>query len=108
MSFYGKLGGLAVCTALIGGASVYIADIGGSVAATATELGEQLTCYILKEQDGCVALFKEGSNTPVILYSLPAEGISAADAELLKKGIQLRGMDEVMRLLEDLDIDSLA
>lgn len=105
MSLYGKLGGIAVTAALVGGAAAYIADIGGSVIADAAALSEQLSCYVIKVAEDGVALYKEGNTQPLAVYSLPVGGVGAADMKLLQEGIRLKGMDEVMRLLEDLDIE---
>ncbi len=105
MSLYGKLGGIAVTAALVGGAAAYIADIGGSVIADAAALSEQLSCYVIKVAEDGVALYKEGNTQPLAVYSLPVGGVGTADMKLLQEGIRLKGMDEVMRLLEDLDIE---
>lgn len=105
MSLYGKLGGIAVTAALVGGAAAYVADIGGSVIADAAALSEVFSCYVIKAVDEGVALYKEGSEQPIAVYALPVGGIGAADMKLLQEGIRLKGMDEVARLLEDLDIE---
>lgn len=105
MSLYGKLGGIAVTAALVGGAAAYIADIGGSVIADAAALSEQLSCYVIKSAEGGIALYKEGNAQPLAVYTLPVGGISTADMKLLQEGIRLKGMDEVTRLLEDLDVE---
>lgn len=106
MSLYGKLGGIAVTAALVGGAAAYIADIGGSVIADAAALSEQLSCYVIKASEDGIALYKEGNAQPLAVYALPVGGVGTADMKLLQEGIRLKGMDEVMRLLEDLDVET--
>ena len=105
MSVYGKLAGALVSVALIGGGAAYAMSVGDEVMAEVSSLSDEISCYIIREHEGDIALFKEGSNEPVAIYSIPAEGINAADYELLRKGIRLQGLNEVTRLLEDLDIE---
>lgn len=61
--------------------------------------------YVLKEYNKSAALFEDGNAEPIAVYSTPLTMLNAADAELIREGIRLRGMDEVSRLLEDLDIE---
>ncbi len=105
MSFYGKLSAALISMVLVGGGAAYYSNIGTDVMKRVTELTDSIGCYIIKEYQGMIALFKEGSDTPLAVYSLPADSLSSADEELLKEGIRLRGSDEVTRLLEDLDIE---
>lgn len=110
MSFYGKLAGGLVTLALVGGSAAYVSSAAGDVLNAAQQTAAQqtaaeLSCYVIKEHDGSVALFKEGSEEPLAVYSTPLSEINPVDAELLKEGIRLRGLSEVSRLLEDLEIE---
>lgn len=53
---------------------------------------------------GAPALFRDGEEEPLEVYSTPMEEINPADAAKLAEGIRLRGISEVNRLLEDLEI----
>ena len=105
MSLYGKLGGMLLSAAIVGGAAAYVADIGSGVIDRAEALSVSAACYVVKEHEGGIAVFSEDSDQPISVYSMPVEGISAADITLLQKGIRLRGLEDVLRLLEDLDIE---
>lgn len=105
MSFYGKLAGGLVTLALVGGSASYVSSTAGDVLNAAQQTAAELSCYVIKEHDGSVALFKEGSEEPLAVYSTPLSEINPVDAEMLKDGIRLRGLSEVSRLLEDLEIE---
>ena len=105
MSFYGKLAGGLISLALIGGSAAYVASAAGNVLTAAEQTAAELSCYVIKEYNGAVALFRDGSEEPLVVYSTPLSEINPVDADLLKEGIRLRGLSEVSRLLEDLDIE---
>lgn len=105
MSFYGKIASGIVALALVGGSAAYVASAAGNVLAAAEQTAAELSCYIVKEHNGAVALFRDGSEEPLAVYSTPIGEINSLDAELLKEGIRLRGLSEVSRLLEDLEIE---
>lgn len=105
MSIYGKMGGLLIAIAITGGAASYIANVGNSVVASANKLAATTSRYIVREYNDGIGLFEEGNEQPVAEFTLPAESISAADERLLEEGIRLSGIDDVLRLLEDLDIE---
>jgi len=100
MSFYGRLTSGLVALALTGMSAAYVASAAGSVAQAA----EQLSCYVIREYGEGAALFKEGEDEPLAVYSLPADGLTAADTALLKEGIRLRRLSEVSCLLEGLEL----
>lgn len=106
MNFYGKLTGSLAALAIIGAGAAYAAGECSEVLAQAHELvSDTAACFIIKEYDGRVALFREGEEEPAAVYSTPVAQINPADARLLRDGIRLRGMSEVSRLLEDLDVE---
>ncbi len=76
----------------------------GSVTAHAAE-PSAIKYYVLREYNQSAALYEEGNPAPIVIYSTPLTSLNAADAELIKEGIRLRGMNEVSRLIEDLDIE---
>ncbi len=105
MSVYGKLAGALVSVALIGGSAAYVKTLADEVMADVSEISSQLSRYVIMEYEGKIALFEEGGDSPLAVYSVPIDGINAADYELLKEGIRLRDLSEVARLLEDWDIE---
>lgn len=106
MNFYGKLTSSLAALAIIGAGAAYAAGECSDVLAHANELVNDAAAYfIIKEYDGKVALFREGDEEPAAVYSTPVTQINPADARLLHDGIRLRGMSEVSRLLEDLDVE---
>lgn len=106
MSIYGKLAGALISVAIVGGSAAYVMSIGDEVMAEVSDISSELSCYIIREIDGKIALFKEGCDEPVAEYSIPVEGINSADRDLLREGIRLQGLSDVTRLLEDLDIET--
>ena len=97
-------GGLIALT-LVGGSAAYVASAAGSGLEAAEQTAAQLSCYVLREYNGSVALFSDDGTEPIAQYSTPIADVNPADAALLKEGIRLRGLTEVSRLLEDLDIE---
>ena len=97
-------GGLIALT-LVGGSAAYVASAAGSVLEATEQTAAQLSCYVLREYNGSVALFSDDGTEPIAQYSTPIDDVNPADAALLKEGIRLRGLTEVSRLLEDLDIE---
>lgn len=105
MSFYGKMASAAMAVLIVGGCAAYAAGQGADVLAHTKEVLSETECYILTEHDGKIALYKEGAEEPMTVYSTAIGQINPADALLLRDGIRLKGMSEVLRLLEDLDIE---
>lgn len=105
MSLYGKMAGGLIALTLVGGSAAYVASAAGSVLEAAEQTATQLSCYVLREYNGSVALFSDDGTEPIVQYSTPIADVNPADAALLKEGIRLRGLTEVSRLLEDLDIE---
>lgn len=105
MTFYGKLTGALCAAAVIGTAAAGVLSESAAVLARAEALADECTCYVIGEYDGKVALFREGEEQPAAVYSTPITQINPADAELILKGIRIRGMTEAARLLEDLDVE---
>lgn len=104
MSLYGKMMGGLAALALLGGSTAYVAGIGGRVIEAAEQTAAEISCYIVREYNGAPALFRDGEEEPLEVYSTPMEEINPADAAKLAEGIRLRGISEVNRLLEDLEI----
>lgn len=104
MSLYGKMMGGLTALALLGGSAAYVAGAGGKVLELAEQTAAEASCYIVREYNGVPALFRDGEEEPVAVYSTPMEDINPVDAAKLAEGIRLRGISEVNRLLEDLEI----
>ncbi len=71
----------------------------------ATKASEQKpVLFIIKEYKGKIAAFKEGQDEPfktvdgAVLKTLPK-----ADREILKEGIPIHSIEELMQLIEDYD-----
>ena len=105
MTFYGRMAGALCAAAIIGTAAAGVYSESADVLAQAQSVADELSCYVIKEYNGKVALFREGEEEPAAVYSTPISQINPADAELLKNGIRIRGMTEAARLLEDLDVE---
>lgn len=59
--------------------------------------------YILKEQDGYVAVFSSNPNQLVEITAIPVSTLASADRALLKNGITAKDRQALLRLLEDLN-----
>ena len=106
MSFYGKMLGSLAAAAIIGGSAAYVAGESAEVLSHTREvLYDSAEFFVLGEYDGRIALFEEGNPEPIAVYSTPTTQINPADEALLREGIRVRGMNEVCRLLEDLEIE---
>lgn len=60
-------------------------------------------CFVLREENGKIALYREDIAEPLAVFDTPLGGLTHADEELLREGIRFKTQAEVMRLLEDLD-----
>ena len=104
MSFYGKITSAAAAVLIAGGCAAYASGQSAAVLDSARQTAADLQCYVLTVSGGAVALYKEGEAEPLTVYATKIDEINPADAALLRDGIRLRGMSEVLRLLEDLDV----
>lgn len=57
--------------------------------------------YRLKEYEGNIAVFKEGSNLPIKTTSISVKELPQADRDMLKEGINASSEEELSALLED-------
>lgn len=57
--------------------------------------------YKLKEYEGNIAVFKEGSNFPIKTTSISVKELPQADRDMLKEGINASSEEELSALLED-------
>ena len=57
---------------------------------------------VLKEYDGCVAVFAVGGHEPVTTTEIDVRTLREADRALLGAGLPAANRDEVLTLLEDL------
>lgn len=62
---------------------------------------EEMSDFIIKEYNGSVAVFESGKNLPFKTTETPVSDLPATDKELLKKGINVSGEEELSRILED-------
>lgn len=104
MSVYSKLVSILLVLVIMGFGVAYIVSVSDEVMADVSSIAQEVSCYILREHEGKIALFKEGEEEPIAVYSAPMESINPVDQQLLKDGIRISGMTEVARLIEDLDL----
>lgn len=71
MSLYGKMAGGLIALTLVGGSAAYVASAAGSVLEAAEQTAAQLSCYVLREYNGSVALFSDDGTEPIAQYSTP-------------------------------------
>ncbi len=107
MSFHTRALGALMATAIVGGCAAYIAS-NGDIVSYAEAMVSEIVCYVVKVEDCALVLYKEGEAEPLMKFAADISRLPKADVDLLKNGIRLRGMGDVMRLLEDLDIESTA
>lgn len=62
-------------------------------------------CFVLREYNGHIALLEEGVEEPLAVYKTTVDSLYPADAELLKDGIRLCSRSELMKLIEDLELE---
>lgn len=62
-------------------------------------------CYILREYNGRIALFRESSPLPITVYETSPSALYPSDAELLAEGIRVKTDSEIARLIEDLELE---
>ena len=58
--------------------------------------------FVLREYDGCVAVFAAGESEPMTMTDIPVRTLRQSDRELLGAGLPVTDRDEVLTLLEDL------
>ncbi len=58
--------------------------------------------FVLREYDGCVAVFAVGGQEPVTTTEIDVRSLREADRALLGAGLPAADRDEVLTLLEDL------
>ena len=58
--------------------------------------------YLLREEDGFVAVYRSGENRPERLTDIETLLLRRADRAMLEKGIPAEDLGEVLSLLEDL------
>ena len=113
MKLWIKLGGTALmaCTAAVcawaalGG----IASAAGAGTAAQAEFDYVPSCslaeaeYVLREYDGCVAVFASvGDTSPITLTDIEVGTLRDADRQILSTGLAVADREELLTLLEDL------
>jgi hypothetical protein len=61
------------------------------------------TLYTLKEHEGKLALFVDGSSVPSQIFDTPTELLPEYDREMLKDGIVVNNETDLQKLIEDYD-----
>ena len=61
--------------------------------------------FILREYNGKIALFCENETEPIAIYKTPVDEFFPADKELLKNGIVLSSREELLKLIEDMELN---
>ena len=111
MKLWMKLAGCGIMTvAAVCCASAAISGITGYVSAE-EDSGEGVLDwplaiedaeFVLREYDGCVAVFAVGESKPVTTTDINVRTLREADRALLSAGLPAADKDEVLTLLEDL------
>jgi hypothetical protein len=57
--------------------------------------------YILRTQDGVIAIFRDGDTVPQVLTGIVVETLPIYDQEQLTYGIRVESAQEMIQLLED-------
>ena len=64
---------------------------------------ENIGTYILREQDGFIAVYgADSANTPLELTDIEVSTLRRVDQDMLEQGISAKSRDELLTLLEDL------
>ena len=105
MSIYGKLCGALLAVTMVGGGAAYITSVGNDTMTELNDIIETLTYYEIREYNGNIALFKDGCDEPETIFSTPIDSLNPADAALIYDGIRLRGISDISRLIEDLELE---
>ena len=74
------------------------------IAAQTALLCANSACFMLREYDGKIALFRENEQQPIAVYETP-KALYPADEELLREGIRVKSEGEITRLIEDLNLE---
>ncbi len=57
--------------------------------------------YILKDYNGRIAVFYQGSETPNEIFEIYTRTLPPEDAEKIERGIEIDGLDELSEMLTD-------
>ncbi len=57
--------------------------------------------YILKDYNGRIAVYYEGSETPNEIFEIYTRTLPAEDAEKIENGIEINGPDKLSEILAD-------
>lgn len=85
--------------------AVFSAMIMAAQTITMAHASADAVCFVLREYNGHIALLEEGVDEPLAVYKTTIDSLYPADAELLKDGIRLSSRSELMRLVEDLELE---
>ncbi len=107
MAYHSRMLSALLATAIVGGGTAIIAS-DGEIIEYAQAMVSEVVCYVVKAEENAVVLYKEGEEEPLMVFAADTSHLPRTDIALLKNGIRLRGMGEVMRLLEDLEIESIS
>lgn len=72
-----------------------------SISSAETSAASSQEGYVLKEYDGCLALFRSGSSKPYRRLDFNVSMLTDFDRELLKNGIYVQTEAELNKLIED-------
>ncbi len=94
--------GLAVVV-LVLSVSVFFYAIGQSEEVAGAQNSEPITWqYMIREYNGNIAVYENGTDVPFELYEVPVETLPEEDIKSLQNGIQVRTEQELRQLIEDL------
>lgn len=96
---------LAIASAIVATLPAAGTALAASAEASSLSQSGSAVCFVLRETDGKIALYREDNPEPLAVYDAPPLGLCPADEELLREGIRLKTRAEVTRLIEDLGVE---
>lgn len=84
--------------------SVYAAPaatVGTQVSVTDENKGNENEVFVLKSENNYIVVYKFGENTPYMTTDTLVSTLPKGDIMLLEKGIEVKGEENLKKLLED-------
>lgn len=69
--------------------------------ANSTSVTQSVPTYIIKAENGLVTVYRKGQSMPYITTETQVSNLPKSDINILKKGIEVQGDDNLRKTLED-------
>lgn len=99
---YARIAGAVLSLILVGGV---VMSASQEISAEALAVADSTQYYIIREYKGKVAMFREGEAEPHTVFDVSIEQFTDADADLLRKGIRVNGVRDLIGIIEDLELE---